>query len=103
MTTAGLERFAAAAAADPALLDHYRDAASVGNLADRLQRDGYDVTTEDLAACRTATADSFLAVTIGAGLRLALPKPEPAGGTSGLDDIFTHLQRRMTARSGAEP
>lgn len=102
MTTAGLERFAAAAAADPALLDRYRDAGSVGALADRLRADGYDVSAEDLAACRTATADGFLAVTIGTGLRLALPKPEPSEGDAGLDDIFTRLRRRMTAPGSNE-
>lgn len=102
MTTAGLERFAAAAAADPALLDRYCGAGSVGTLADRLRADGYDVSAADLAACRTATADGVLAVTVGAGLRLALPKPEPAGGAAGLDDIFSHLRRHMVGRGSDE-
>lgn len=102
MSTAGLERLAAAVDADPALLDRYRDARSVGELATRLQADGHDVDPADLDACRTAPDTGYLVVALGTGLRLALPKPGPLAGNAGLDALFTQLQRHMTARPGGE-
>lgn len=102
MSTAGLERFAAAADADPTLLDRYREARSVGALASRLREDGYDVDPADLDACRIAPDTGYVVVAFGTGLRLALPKPGRVAGNAGLDALFSHLQRHMTAPPGGK-
>lgn len=102
MSTAGLERFAAAAEADPTLLDRYRDARSVGALATRLREDGYEVDAADLDACRIAPDIGYVVVVLGAGLRLALPKPASVAGNAGLDALFSHMQRHMTAPPGGK-
>lgn len=102
MSTAGLERFATAVEADPTLADRYRDARSVGALATRLREDGYDVDAADLDACRIASKTGYVVVAFGAGLRLALPKPGAVAGNAGLDALFSHLQRHMSALPGGK-